>query len=638
MRFCKWLLEELLHWKHLLSEAPLYGLLLLTLVFGLGAYQVRQLQAVDVGGIHDEPYLSAFHAPEPDRQRDPDPEEDYRWTRDRVGIDMLGLGRQSVEVRLRMQAYRPGALSSPEASLWSGGVRLLSTAVGPEWRVYRVVIPPDLMAAGDLHLELRTETFQPMDDPRSLGVSVDWVSVRSAGRGWVGPAWAQVGCLLGVTLLAYLLLRRWGLAQLWSGAVVALLSGLLNYLMAFHRIALTYFTPTLVLLLAWGALLTALILPWLERRGRREGRVGEARLLWVILLLGFLLRVGGMRYPQFRSSDLMLHVHNAQAVGMANLFFTEPLPNVNLAAPYPPGLYVAFLPITLFSDNLPLLMQVFGAALDAVAGVILYLLARRLSRRGDVAVLSLLLMEVALVTYLIFSWGNYTNMFSRTALLGALALLALGRWRYRQARGWLLLAGSFSVILLGHFADSLLFGVFILFALALGLLTLTGRRAGPALLAALLIAGGGALLLYYSAPLPGEALLQGLPLLVRGQGGLGELVNPIPNFLQFVQTPVVLLALPGLALLPRRVWRWPGVVLGGALLAALFFGLAYALYGASTRFDFFILPVLALGAGAMLVALGKRGRVGRLVVGMLLGYLTWNCLRAWWWTIGFGQR
>ncbi len=617
---------ELGRWKRILFEAPLYGLLVLTLLLGLGAYQARRPHSIDVGGIHDAPYLHAFHESEQDSEQ----KVGFRWTRDRVGLDLAGLGRQAVEVRLRLQAYRPAPLAAPEVSLRVGGRALFSTTVAPQWQVYQALVPGELLAGGDLYLELHAETFQPADDPRDLGVTVDWIEVRPAGLGWVEPAWGQLGCLLGVTLLSYLLLRRGGLSRTWSSLLVILGSASLAYLLACQRLALTYFTLPLVLLLAAAVPLTAVFLPLLERWAGRQGQVRQSRLVWAILLLGALLRLGGMLYPQFRSSDVLLHVHNAEYdVRSGSLFFTEPLPNVNLPAPYPPGLYVAFQPLTLFSDDLPVLMEVFGVALDAAAGALLYFLARRLSGRRDVALLALLLQQLAPVTYLIFSWGNYTNMFSRVALLAVLALLAAGRWRYGQARGWLLLTGSFVLVLLGHFADSLILGVLVLLTVALGLGSRSGRRPTPVLLASLGVAGAAALLLYYSAPVPVEALLEGVPLLLQGQGRSQGLVNPVGNLLDFLQAPVVLLALPGLALLPRRVRSWPGAVLGAALLTALLFGLAYALFASSTRYDYFVLPVLALGAGCLLASLRNRGWAGRWAVGALLLYLVWNCVWTW---------
>ncbi len=606
-----------------LFEAPLYFLLLLMLLLGLAAYQVPVVFHLEVGGPHDAPYLSSFHEPEQVAFAG----IDYRWTRDRAGMRFPGLGRQPLEVRLRMYSPRP-------AGLWLGETPLFSSTVSPHWQVYRLLLPPEALPAGDLILEFRTPTFRPPGEGRELGLAVDWVEVRSIGAGLTEPAWGQVGAILGSLFLAYLLLRRWRLGRRWSTRLLLLGSILLGYLLGWHRLGLTLFTIPPVLLLAAGLLLTVLLLPRLERSCLP---VRQVRLLWAVLLLGFFLRLGGMLYPQFRSSDLLFHVHRAEWSWGGKLFFTADLPDVNLPAPYPPGLYIAMAPAALFSADFPLVMETVGAALDALAGLFLYVLARRLTDRSDAAFFALLLAEAAPVTFLIFSWGNYTNMFSRVTLLGALTLLAAGRrpWRIGE---WLLLAGAFLLTLLGHFADSLLLVTFVLTAVVLGVLTADGRRRGIPVLGALALAGVVALVLYYSAPPVGEALLGGLRRLGQGEGRPDVFLNPWPQFLSFVQPLPVLLALPGLARLGRSGRGWTMAVLGAAGLSALLFGLGQAWFGFSSRYSLFILPVLALGAGAMLAGLRGKGMAGRLTTFLLLALVLWNGLWCWGWTIAFGQR
>ncbi len=660
MSWLQRLQSELAWWKRTLFEAPLYGLLLLAIAAGLLAYQVRVPARVDVGGPHDAPYLSSFYAPEPDPIRFPEAQENYRWTRDTVGIDLLGLGQQPAEVRLRLQAYRPAGVAPAQASLWIGGNRLLETPVGPQGQVYRVLVAPQLLPAGDLHLVLRSSTFRPSGDARDLGVTVDWLEALPVGVGWVEPSWYQVGTLAGVALLSYLLLRRLGLSRagtaLAGGAAVLLL----GHLLAYQRLWLTYYTTTLVVLLAVGCGVAALWGGWTAgaKRSPSPGRGAPALPAAVpapgpgtpvarasplpaaaILLLVALLRMGGILYPQFRSSDLLMHVHNLQYdVRPGNLFFTEKLPDINLPAPYPPGLYLAVLPATLVWNDLPRLMEAAGVVLDGLAGLLLYMLARRLSGRRDVALLALLVQQVAPVTFLLFSWGNYTNMFSRVTLLLALVLLAAGRWRRQGWRGWGLLVAAMALVLLSHFADSLLLGGLVLTTAALALARPAGRPAAFRLLAALAAAGVVVGALYYSAPPIWEALRGGLQQALAGTGRSGGFVNPLPQFLAHVQAPLALLALPGLAMLVRPARRWPMAVLGGALLVAVGFGLAQALVGFSSRYSLFILPVLALGTGIVLAGLRKKGRAGRLVVGLLLAGLVVNGVWTWCWVIGFGQR
>ncbi len=632
---------ELSRWGSLFREVQLAGLVLLALLVALVAYQVRTPLAVDVGGSYDSPYLRGFYEREPDRRVDPSPPVNFRWTSGSASVRLLGVGRQDGVVRLGMQAYRPEGKAQPVVSFSVRGQELFTTTVSPatsadRFPVYEFPIPADLLSGGDLRLSIRTQTFQPAGDPRELGITVDRVQFLPAPSGWGEPAWLQVGCLAGIALLLYLLLRRWGLSRIGTTLLATTCTLVLAWLLAYHRLGLTYFTPTLLALLGAGVLLTALFLPAMEHSAQ-FGK--EARLLWAILLLGFLIRLGAMVYPQALSSDLMMNVHDAELVRTGNLFFTELLPDINLPAPYPPGLYITLLPANLASADLSLLFKIGGAALDALSGLLLYLLARRLIRPPAGAFLALLLQEAAPFTLRVFSLGNFANMFSRTAILAALTLLILGRWQQGQRRGWLLLAGTFVLVLLGHFADSLLFGLFALLVLLLGLTTWSGRRAVPSLLAALLAAGGVALLLYYTAPTVWQSFLGLATSLAGGQGRLETPGLPLDQFLRNVGTPLALLALPGIALLSRRADRWPVVVLGAALLTAFAFGLAQAFLGLASRYAYFIVPVLALGTGAILAELWKKGWAGRLVMGGLVVFALWAGLSSWfnptWWFWGY---
>ncbi|MGC8874877.1 MAG: hypothetical protein ACP5SI_10600 [Chloroflexia bacterium] len=625
-------LRELERWKRILLEPALWGLLLALAVGGLVAYQVRQPFALDVGGPHDAPYVQGMHEPEEDRPAGGSP-VDFRWTRGLSALRMPGLGKQEIALVFRLQGYRPDG-SSPRLRFRVGERPLATFFVGPAWQDYALVLPREALAAGDLNLTLESETFLPAGDARALGVGLDRVEVRPLGKGWVDPAWGLLAALLGTVFLAYLLLRRWGLGRRWTGAAVALLVALLCDLLAFHRLSLTSFAPRLLLLLVWGWLLTAIALPFLEAGSDSPSRI---RQLWAVLLTGFLLRIGGMVYPQFRSSDLLFHVHRAEWVMRGTLFFTAEIPDVLLPAPYPPGLYLLFQPLALFSGNLPLLMQVCGAALDTAAGLLLYRLARELTNRERPALLALLMRESAPVTYLIFSWGNYTNLFSHAAATAVLLLLC--RMDHEDRRGWMLLAGACFLVLLGHFADSLLLGALLLFALAFGLLSADGRRAVPWVLAAIFCSGVAALALYYTAP-PIRSALRGAFrfLLLERPHTASAWGNPLPQFLSHVQPLLAILALPGLVLMAGRRRAWPATVLAAALSTAALFALGQAAFGFSSRYSLFALPVLALGAGTWSGGLFTRGKAGRLVLGVLLFYLVYDGLHVWHWTIAFGQR
>lgn len=618
--------RELARWKRILREPALWALLLVFTLGGIACYQVRQPFTLDIGGVHDAPYVQGMHEPEVDGRAGP--LANFRWTRGLSVLRLPGVGKQEFALTLRLQGYRPDE-RAPHLSLRAGGSTLATFTVAPAWQEYSLVLPRDAVVGGDLILVLESETFVPAGDARKLGVGLARVEARPLGKGWVEPAWGQMAALLGTLFFAYLLLRCWGLTQRWSAAAVAVVALVLCELLAFHRLSLTCFAPRLLLLLAWGCGLSALALPLLEPAQER------ARLPWAILLAGFLLRIGGMVYPQFRSSDLLFHVHRAEWVMRGNLLFTAEIPDVLLPAPYPPALYLIFQPLGLFSGNLPLLMQICGAALDALSGLLLYRLARDLAG-GHAALVALAVRESAPVTYLIFSWGNYTNLFSHAA--AAAVLLLLCRLDRDARRGWALLAGACLLVFLGHFADSLLLGTFLLLALVCGLFSEDGRRAVPWVLAAAFASGIVALALYYTAPPIRAALRGAVRYLLEQPPASAVWGNPLPQFLSHVQPLPALLALPGLFLLADRRRRWPATVLGAALGTAALFALAQAAFGFSSRYSLFVLPVLALGTGMWGARLPARGWAGRLVFVLLLLYVAYGGMRVWYWTIAFGQR
>ena len=85
-------------------------------------------------------------------------------------------------------------------------------------------------------------------------------------------------------------------------------------------------------------------------------------------VLAFLLRFGGMTYPQFLTSDLGLHIHNVQNVLNGRWLFTEPLPDGTLV-PYPNAFYVILGPFASVlgtsDEAIGLLLKWSGSLLDA---------------------------------------------------------------------------------------------------------------------------------------------------------------------------------------------------------------------------------------------------------------------------------
>ena len=128
----------------------------------------------------------------------------------------------------------------------------------------------------------------------------------------------------------------------------------------------------------------------------------------------FVLRFGGLTYPQFLTSDLVFQVHKMWSVFDGTLVFTSELPNGTLV-PYPPALYVVLWPFSLLFgrsvEALSLVMKSSMALLDAATCLGLAWAGWRIWG-GRVGGIAALVYAVSLAPFELFSAGNYTNLFA----------------------------------------------------------------------------------------------------------------------------------------------------------------------------------------------------------------------------------
>jgi hypothetical protein len=211
-----------------------------------------------------------------------------------------------------------------------------------------------------------------------------------------------------------------------------------------------------------------LLLPRFAQRFALPLDARSLTVLSAIVLVSVGLKWGGAWYPQFRSSDLLFHAHRLEFVTQGNLFFTSELPDAaRRVVPYPPALYVALSPLTVFSQDLSALLILFNVLADAVAIVAVYIAARKLqtnqkleikNQKSSVALFAAFLFAFNPVSFWIYSWGNHTNIFAQdaaTILFALLLTLPMRRPRnFLCALFFLLLA---SVGHLGAFLSLLLF-------------------------------------------------------------------------------------------------------------------------------------------------------------------------------------
>ncbi len=214
---------------------------------------------------------------------------------------------------------------------------------------------------------------------------------------------------------------------------------------------------------------TLVVSPFPQREGGREARAVNVpiplRRLAGLLALAFVLRWGGVSYPQFRSSDLVFHAHNLTYLldvlhgSGKTFFFPGRLPNGTLV-PYPSAYYVLLAPFAAGSggtNEAAITLLLFASALvDSLVVLPVWALARRWGAPAGLAAAFLYAFGPA--PFQLFSAGNHTNLFAGAMLVGTLAaaVAVLEQPRGPAQRRRLAAFGAGSLLtLLGHYGVAL---------------------------------------------------------------------------------------------------------------------------------------------------------------------------------------
>lgn len=664
---------------------PLLGLLILlpaSLLLWSLAYQAPLRQLIHVGGelearrrFDDAPFLTGVNGPEPgDRVDDPErPGErlwwwealersgarPYRWTQAEAALRIPGAGGGPRVVEI-LAGGRPGGAPT----VWEGGPGLRYELMLPEGtpRRYRLLVAPD--ARGDLRLTMATTPYAAPGDPRELGFVLYEVRVAPASGPPAAPAWPQLGWLALATAGVYLAALAAGAGAWGAGGLAA--AGALGaaYALAFHRPALALFTPTVATLagVCAAAALGGRLADWAAaRRGRAAPGLAPVAAL---VAAAFALRAAGMLHPHALYSDSGLQANKLFEATLGRVFLTAGLPSDagGGQAPYPPGPFIALMPLQLL---LPaghgarvLLMQLGTALLDSMAVAAVWLILRRAGAGRRAALLGAACYLLPTAALESFSVGELANLGGQALALPFIVLLALGALRDErpdagapgrrgQAKWGLIAPILLCVALLAHSGVTLSVGALVAAAWALACLAALRRAPWPvgALRLSLAAAGGLglALALFYTAPVYLGSLLGR-----EGGGGGGATPGAIlaeialaalglaPPARRAMAIPALLgaAAVAGLALLwaTRRAWPraaglraalaawWGGALITQGLLLVADQGVRWAL---------FLYPALCLSAGPLLAALWRRGRAGRLVAALALAAILAHGLAAW---------
>lgn len=434
----------------------------LSVALWAAAYQHKREYVVEVADTAYHPYIEEFNDIETSAS---DPPFDYRWSKAAPQVKFPGIGNEPVDIEIVTRGARP--VGDPPLISWSarGESFGMQTDAGQKSETFFLDRGANAWD-GDLTLAFTVPTFDAPGDPRELGVIIERLIVRPADYGlrpFIIPSLGTlVGLLAGIVGL-YLLFVVAGVGRA-PGLVIAGASALLGSLgILLVRPDTALLAASLPSLMLWGIGLAVIgrlaCESWIRNDGSTHSLSQTRGMGWAVVafVLAFLVRFGGLTYPQFLTSDIILHSNNAQGVIAGEWVFTEPLPD-GRPVPYPPAYYLLLAllsPITGTSTaELGLALKWTASLLDALSCLALAWTALRLWPRNGHLVSSF-----AAPAYLaspgildLFSAGNYTNLFSQSVqnltLLGALVFLS-GRGFNRVGFG--LLALGFFLTVLGHY-------------------------------------------------------------------------------------------------------------------------------------------------------------------------------------------
>ena len=328
--------------------------------YGL-AYQTRLSYKVDLGDRLDQPFVGNFNSREPGEnvrlsKTIPWDGLGYRWSRDESAVDFPGIGSQPVTVTIRFNGSANP--TNPALTVFINGqhpVALPAPAKDSGWVEQSLFVPGEWFRDGHLHLTFRTSAFRPADDPRDLGVAVDWVRVDPAElnkQAFIRPPDGDFLPLVFTAVLGVLILISIGVPAVWSLAGGGVIVAGLSYWLLNDRLNLAALMERdfiRILFFLWvAAYLAAEFVPRLFRKLGVPTTRNEGAVLALLFLLQFVVLYFFQLHPQFISSDIGLNIHRLQAVIGGKFVFTEPLPN-GQAAPYPPGFYFFLWPFTIFT-------------------------------------------------------------------------------------------------------------------------------------------------------------------------------------------------------------------------------------------------------------------------------------------------
>ncbi len=641
-----------------------YGLALLALtaILLFSIYQVRLGHTVHVGTLTDDkPYVAGMHGPEQS------PAGRYRWTTASGEIRLPGLGRGPYRLTLHL-----GGSANPwlEVAVLINGQHLARFTPEPALRDYTFDIPANMVPDGDLIVGLESRTFQPPNDRRQLGVALDRATVTPTGDpGLLLPPWAQALRILAIVALAYLLAAVAGFGPRAAAGAGAVLATGLAALLVVNRPWLTVWTDRLLVAALAGLALAVLLRLALPAAYRLAGlRLGAGEIRWPVALaaLFFVVHFGGDLHPHTRVVDLGFHANRFEDVNTRGMLLLKVQSREwgTRETVYPPTAYLVMRPLRALAPDTRHTILLFLALAEATRLCLVYLIARKATGDPRAGALAAGVFAIVPMAYLPFSWGIATNVFGAWCLTAILALLTLAYDRLRRPAVAALALLVATLGLLSHPGEFVLTAATLGGALVLFGLALRPRFRGswPVLAAIVALAGVAAFAILYRY-VAADMLAKGWETVQTRLGGGataataspaappgwrvgGAIDDPIIGLQGYRVTTVPALIGGGLVGFWREAvgyyYLWPPVfaLVGlhfmrgtkeaarlrlASLLwwgVAALFALAGLLLNVYVRYAYYLLPIVAIGAGLTLARLSRAGRWGQVAVALLLAGTT----------------
>ena len=599
-------------------------------------------------GPNDSRYVSGFR-----EDFEIDEPTLIHWTRDRARVRLPFYLRSPYEVTLRFKRH----VDKPaEIRLFLDG-EVVETFTAPRQdfvlRRFRHPSP----GGGVFELGLVSSS----EDPRPLGLALDWMSVRPSG-GFLSviPTAPAFVALFSWVAVSYFLPLALGLGDRISLAFGGAAAASLVAAALAHKLWPVHASMTLGIRAHVATLLLLLFFSWSRRR--KGSFFAEPLARWAVLVVcaGMAVRLFALFHPDFYYPDVRTHSKYVSLIWTEGLsgFLSNYIENQHrhllglqyvsgrwVAFPYPPLLYLSLYPLSLLKLPVEDWMKLVPTALLSVEGLILFAIGGKLGLGPRASLLAVLLHASARVLAFRLAVASYASLFGHfwdmlAALYVVLFFERLKRPLYGAGLGLLvgisILSYAGSVLTLGIFVPLLLLAVMFFSLEKRPKLPTLAALAGWPLLGALAAAW-----LFYLQYIP-ELLGPSSGSEASGGAGLSALVESrltpwAALSMAFYRLRLFygwIFAMASIALLVWFFWRRgrglnplalplalaaSGTYLGMNFLRA---GLGSTHIFQFSKDDLVILPVVTLLLGGSLRAMWEKGRLARaFVLALLLGWV-----------------